>query len=483
MSFNLSDLAEGSADISDATAPVLGAAGAKSANNGNDGAGKSPSVTDSPGATNPPSANPLANLSKDYDMISIKRDAMFHDLVRATEIVREFVIKHGLIIYGGTAIDMALRLRGDKIYPDEMLQVPDLDFFSPDSVRHSYELADILFKAGFEETRSINAIHFTARKVDIGDGHYVADIAYIPREIFDTLPALVYRGMKIIHPMFQRIDMHSAFSQPYDNPPQEVVCHRWRKDFKRFWQLEKAYPVAEFIADMDLPTGNPAPRSAISVTIPREMWSGRVLAGWAAAEIHRGAASVDAAGGISLMAPAIEWLAEEEPPGVVATWEKYHSILLPKWECEPHGGVPVYVWNTDGHLITTQRVTIDGVTVDIISTHAIAKYLLAQHFYHLHGSNSSSGSNKGADPAYLAAYAALSPWGGFSTTVFGKNNMSTMRKVMLNGQDHDIDGTPLFVRPRNYHPVRQGEHPEFDVSASPYFAESGKRIPVAMTPP
>jgi hypothetical protein len=81
-------------------------------------------------------------------------------------------------------------------------------------------------------------------RVDIKDSHWIADIAYMPQSIFDRLPTLTYEGMKIIHPNFQRIDQHRALSVPYENPPNEVIFHRWEKDIKRFNILDKYYPVS-----------------------------------------------------------------------------------------------------------------------------------------------------------------------------------------------------------------------------------------------
>jgi hypothetical protein len=148
-----------------------------------------------------------------------------------------------LIIYGGSSIDYALRLHGDKIYPDELLTIPDLDFYSYDNVEHSYQLADILYSRGYKESRAINAQHMETMRVDLVDNHFIADITYRPKEVFNTLPTLNYNGMKIIHPIFQRIDLHSSLAFPYDNVPREVIFERWSKDIKRFNLLDKYYPV------------------------------------------------------------------------------------------------------------------------------------------------------------------------------------------------------------------------------------------------
>ena len=113
---------------------------------------------------------------KKFEEIVTDRDPRYADVVEATKIVAEFIREKNLILYGGTAIDFALRLYGDFIYPEKSLKAPDLDFYSPDSVGDAYELTDRLFAAGYKETRAIRALYVRAMKVDIGDNHFIAAV-------------------------------------------------------------------------------------------------------------------------------------------------------------------------------------------------------------------------------------------------------------------------------------------------------------------
>lgn len=181
--------------------------------------------------------------SKEFQFLVSTHDPVYEDIQHAIDIVKDFIVRHRLIIYGGTAIDYALRLRGDKIYPDDMLKIPDLDFYSPQNVEHAYTLADALYHAGFTSARVINAMHIKTMRVDVVDGHFIADMTYIPPAVFATLPYIEYEGMRCIHPDFQRADLHSSLSFPYDNAPREVIFDRWQKDIKRFNKLNALYPV------------------------------------------------------------------------------------------------------------------------------------------------------------------------------------------------------------------------------------------------
>ena len=176
-----------------------------------------------------------------YETIALRADPVYNGIEDILAVLEKFIIGYGLIIYGGLAIDYALRLHGDKIYPDDLLQI-DYDFLSPDSVNHARELAD-LFHPMREGIRAINASHVGTTRVDIGSNHFLADVSYMPPAIFHKIPTVEWRGLKCIHPDLQRVDMHHALAFPYEYAPMESIFNRWRKDVKRFALLAKYYPL------------------------------------------------------------------------------------------------------------------------------------------------------------------------------------------------------------------------------------------------
>lgn len=183
----------------------------------------------------------LISDSKEYENISERRSSDFEELEKALGIVEKFIKDKGLILYGGMSIDFALKAANKPgIYTDST--IPDYDFISYSAYEHSIELADILQKANMTNISSINAMHVTSRRVRI---NYVpvADITYVPKTIFDKIPTISYKGLKVIHPNFQRLDMHRAFSTPYEHVPQELVYFRGSKDMARFKLIDDAYPI------------------------------------------------------------------------------------------------------------------------------------------------------------------------------------------------------------------------------------------------
>ena len=182
----------------------------------------------------------IADNNDQIKTISDIRNIDIHMINRALVIVKEFIISRKLILYGGQAIDYALRLKGSSTYPDT--QIPDLDFLSTHSVDDAYDLADILIKKGFKNVQAIRALHMQTMKVRI-DFIYVADISYVPNDVFKRLPTLKYNGMDILHPDYQRSDMHLAFCFPYANAPREDIFNRFKKDLKRFNMFQEYYPI------------------------------------------------------------------------------------------------------------------------------------------------------------------------------------------------------------------------------------------------
>ena len=177
---------------------------------------------------------------KDYESLILKNDKFTEDTEIALGLVKKYVIANKLIIVGGMAIDIALRLKGSKLYEDDVL--PDYDFYSPEYHIDAYRIAELLNTAGLKNISVINANHTSTMRVRV-NYTVVADVTYMPKLIFDKLPTLLYRDVYIIHPHYQLIDQHRALSLPYENPPWEVITHRWKKDATRYDILYNYYPI------------------------------------------------------------------------------------------------------------------------------------------------------------------------------------------------------------------------------------------------
>ena len=168
---------------------------------------------------------------KYYENLVIKNDKFTQDTQLALGIVKKYIIENKLIVVGGMSIDYALRLKGSKLYDDDSL--PDYDFYSYQYNFDAYQIAERLHSIGLNHVSVINANHTSTMRVRV-NYTVVADVTYVPKNIFDSLPFIMYRGIKIIHPHYQIIDQHRSLSMPYENTPWEVITHRWEKDAIRY---------------------------------------------------------------------------------------------------------------------------------------------------------------------------------------------------------------------------------------------------------
>jgi hypothetical protein len=152
------------------------------------------------------------------------------------QIVEGFLKKKSLICYGGIAID-ALLPEQDKIY-DKDEELSDYDFYSPNAMEDAKELADIYVKNGYTEVEAKAGAHKGTFKV-FCNFLGVADITYIPPELFNALKkeAVRVKGILYCPANFLKMAMYLELSRPAGQ------IDRFEKVFKRLSLLNKYYPL------------------------------------------------------------------------------------------------------------------------------------------------------------------------------------------------------------------------------------------------
>ena len=143
------------------------------------------------------------------------------DMNRAAFIVKKFIKEHNRIMYGGTGINMAIKMKSadNALYSDT--EFPDYDFYSPNPIGDGIELCNRLEDAGFNYIQIQEAQHPYTYKIHAE--YYpkeVADITFVPQELFDKIPTINYQedisstnsnrkgSIRVIDPHFMIIDIY-----------------------------------------------------------------------------------------------------------------------------------------------------------------------------------------------------------------------------------------------------------------------------------
>jgi hypothetical protein len=158
------------------------------------------------------------------------------EIKRIIGIVENFLRQKQLICYGGTAINNILP-KQDQFYNKDV-EIPDYDFYSWNALTNAKELVDIYIKEGFVEVEAKSGQHHGTYKVYV-NFIPVADISYIPKELFNSIKKEAIRVAGILYapPNLLRMGMYLELSRP------DGDVSRWEKVLKRLTLLNRNYPL------------------------------------------------------------------------------------------------------------------------------------------------------------------------------------------------------------------------------------------------
>jgi hypothetical protein len=160
------------------------------------------------------------------------------------KILEDFLKEKKLVCYGGTAINNILPT-SDQFYNKD-IELPDYDFFSPNSLETAKELANLYYIKGFDEVEAKAGVHFGTYKVYV-NFIPIADITQLDYEIFKKLQekAISRHGILYAPPNYLRMAAYLELSRP------EGDVSRWEKVWKRLVLLNKNYPLKEIDCSID----------------------------------------------------------------------------------------------------------------------------------------------------------------------------------------------------------------------------------------
>ncbi len=157
-------------------------------------------------------------------------------------IVEKFIADKKLVCYGGTAINNILPENAQFYNKD--IELPDYDFYSDKALDHAKELADIYYKAGYEDVEAKSGVHHGTYKVFVNFTG-IADITQMEPALFKAISrdAIIKKGIRYAPPDFLRMAMYLELSRP------DGDVSRWEKVQKRLTLLNNHYPLKGYDCD------------------------------------------------------------------------------------------------------------------------------------------------------------------------------------------------------------------------------------------
>ena len=164
------------------------------------------------------------------------------EVKKIIETVEKFIADKKLVCYGGTAINNILP--EDAQFYDKDIELPDYDFYSDNALDDAKELADIYYKAGYEDVEAKAGVHFGTYKVFVNFTG-IADITQMEPDLFKAISkdAIVKNGIHYAPPNFLRMAMYLELSRP------DGDVSRWEKVQKRLVLLNTHHPLKGYDCD------------------------------------------------------------------------------------------------------------------------------------------------------------------------------------------------------------------------------------------
>lgn len=169
----------------------------------------------------------------------IIQDPKVQDII---SIVEKFIADKKLVCYGGTAINNILP--ADAQFYNKDIELPDYDFYSDKALDHAKELADIYYKAGYEDVEAKSGVHHGTYKVFVNFTG-IADITQMEPALFKAISrdAIIKKNIRYAPPDFLRMAMYLELSRP------DGDVSRWEKVQKRLTLLNTHYPLKGYDCD------------------------------------------------------------------------------------------------------------------------------------------------------------------------------------------------------------------------------------------
>jgi hypothetical protein len=158
--------------------------------------------------------------------------------------ILKFISERNLIIYGGTALDVALKSIGKKGFYNEW-DLSDIDFYSS-SLVDIIDLSNYLYRKGYVGVQVKDVVHDETFALFV-NGKLYCEFTYVPRKILSYVPFMTINykffgfnnKLNVVHPHFSFIDMLRMFTDM-------TACFRWEKQYSRLEMMNDGFPLVDY---------------------------------------------------------------------------------------------------------------------------------------------------------------------------------------------------------------------------------------------
>lgn len=181
----------------------------------------------------------MKTIMHDADMMSIMTvEPTLASRKIIMEVIKDHIRKFKRKIYGGLAINEFIKAKKpEDAFYDESMEVPDIDFYSPEPVADMKAICDRLAELKINPVEGREAQHVDTFTI-FANFWKCCDISYVPKIVYNKIPVDVLPdGVQYVRPNFMFIDFLRIINDP--------LMSYWRldKNFPRFAKLQKYYPI------------------------------------------------------------------------------------------------------------------------------------------------------------------------------------------------------------------------------------------------
>ena len=110
-------------------------------------------------------------------------------------IIKEYIKKNNLIIYGGYAQNSLIKKMNEKDAFYREIDLADIEFYSFDPLQDLINLCDILYSKKFKFVEGKEGAHNETYKIFVNFHNYL-DISYLPKNIFNNCCTMTSRWIR-----------------------------------------------------------------------------------------------------------------------------------------------------------------------------------------------------------------------------------------------------------------------------------------------